>query len=246
VTGLFLTGERTLPGIAHENYWFRRHEAAYSLLSSELAGDRLLEVGVGEGYGADLLAPSFHQTVVLDYDADAIGHVARRYPQLRSCRANLAALPFAAASFDVLVSLQVVEHVWDCHQFLRECRRVLRPGGRLVLSTPNRLTFSPGLGRGEQPANPFHHREFDPAELLELVTGSGFGGARLRALSHGGRLRRLDDRHGGFVAAQLRSAPPAWPRALLADVESVTAADFTVHATAPESGLDLIVVAAAA
>ena len=59
-------------------------------------------------------------------------------------RGNLAALPLAESTVDVVANLQVIEHLWDQEGFLAECRRVLRPGGRLLLTTPNRLTFSPG------------------------------------------------------------------------------------------------------
>ncbi|HTZ42951.1 MAG TPA: methyltransferase domain-containing protein [Jatrophihabitans sp.] len=240
---LTLTGERTLPGIASENYWFRRHEAAYSYLAGRLAGDVLLEVGAGEGYGARLLSGRYRLTCALDYDAATADHLGRAHPGLRACRANLAALPFRTGCTDALVSLQVIEHVWHPAQFLAECRRVLRPDGLLALSTPNRLTFSPGLARGQKPENPFHVREFDAEELIALVAGHGFAVSELLGLRAGSRLARLDRRHGGLVAAQLRTPPSGWSPELAADVGSVTAADFAVGPGDPGAGLDLIVLA---
>ncbi|MGI8666551.1 MAG: methyltransferase domain-containing protein [Jatrophihabitans sp.] len=244
MTELALTGERTLPGIAGENYWFRRHEAAYLLLAPEVSPGRLLEVGAGEGYGTALLAEQAGFGCALDYDAAAISHLATRYRQLRAVRGNLAALPIQTASIDNLVSLQVIEHVWDHRQFLAECARVLRPGGLLLLSTPNRLTFSPGSDR---PSNPFHTHEFTAVELLSLVRAAGFGDVTIRGLHPAARLRELDRTHradGGFVAAQLRTDTAGWPADLRAEVASVRAADFEI-AELPDrdidSCLDLIV-----
>ena len=65
---LHLTGERTVPGIAEENYWFRRHEAAYTALLPHCADATVLEAGCGEGYGAGLLATTARRVLALDYD----------------------------------------------------------------------------------------------------------------------------------------------------------------------------------
>ncbi|GAA4539647.1 methyltransferase domain-containing protein [Pseudonocardia xishanensis] len=240
-----LTGERTVPGIAHENYWFRRHEAVYAALAPRCAGRTVLEAGCGEGYGADLLARTAGRVVGLDYDALTAAHAARRYPDVAVARANLVALPVVTGSVDVVVSLQVVEHLWDQEGFLAECRRVLRPGGELLVSTPNRITFSPGR---DTPLNPFHTRELSPAELADLVRGSGFADVRVLGLHHGPRLRTLDARHGGsLIDAQVAVVlgDGAWPADLLADVAAVTAADFVLTPEDLDASLDLLVTATA-
>ncbi|MGI8678265.1 MAG: class I SAM-dependent methyltransferase [Jatrophihabitans sp.] len=221
-----LTGERTVPGIAEENYWFRRHEAAYEFTLPYVTGKCVLEVGCGEGYGADLLASSADVVVGVDYDCVTIVHAARAYPGVRFARANLAALPVADRSVDVLATLQVIEHVWNHPEFVGECLRVLRPDGVLLVTTPNRLTFSPALGA---PVNPFHTVEFTGTELAALLAQCGFRVERMLGLHTGARLAALDSAHGGsFVAAQLGDAPQNWSPALRADVGSVTTADFEV------------------
>jgi SAM-dependent methyltransferase len=236
-----LTGERTLPGIACENYWYRRHEAAYLALLPHCRGAVVLEAGCGEGYGAALLARVAARVVALDYDAAAVAHAAAAYPLIGVLRGNLAALPLRDAAFDVVANLQVIEHLWDQPGFVRECARVLRAGGRLLVTTPNRLTFSPGR---DTPLNPFHTREFAPDELRELLAAAGFAVPAMLGLRAGPRLSALDARHGGsIVDAQLAVPPDRWPDALRADVAGVRADDFTVSGVDIDGCLDLVAVA---
>lgn len=238
-----LTGERTVPGVPEENYWFRRHQVAYQYLARYCAAAVVLEAGCGEGYGAALLARTARRVIALDYDARTTGHVARRYPGLAVVCGNLATLPLAASTVDLVTNLQVIEHLWEQERFLAECARVLRPGGRLLLTTPNRLTFSSDRGA---PLNPFHTRELTPSELDGLLRGAGFTVERLHGLHHGPRLRELDTEHGGsLIAAQVAVVVggAGWPRQLLADVGSVTTADFVMCSDGLDTCLDLLAVA---
>jgi SAM-dependent methyltransferase len=236
---LALTGERTLPGIPTENYWFRRHEAAYDGLVPFCRGALVLEAGCGEGYGADRIAGVARTVVGFDYDPASTAHVATTYPRVRAVRGNLAGLPFADGGFDVVASLQVIEHLWDQPGFLAECARVLRPAGTLLLSTPNRLTFSPP----NRPLNPFHHRELTPAELRELIEDAGFEVTRLLGLRHGRRLAKLDRHFSSLVDAQLAGPPTAWHPELRRAVARVRTADFELTADDLEASLDLVAVA---
>lgn len=238
-----LTGERTVPGIAEENYWFRRHEVVYAAIAPRCAGLDVLEAGCGEGYGADLLAGVARRVVGLDYDVPTAVHAARRYPRVDVARANLVALPVRDGAVGAVVSLQVIEHLWEQERFLRECRRVLAPVGALLLSTPNRITFSPGR---DTPLNPFHTRELSGSELGGLVRDAGFTDVEVLGLHHGPRLRELDARHGGsIVDAQVAVVVDGnpWPDALRADVASVTGADFELRGDDVDASLDLVVLA---
>lgn len=221
-----LTGERTVPGLTEENYWFRRHEVVYRRLADRCIDLDVLEAGSGEGYGADLIADVARHVIGLDYDESAVAHVRARYPRVDMRQGNLAELPLPTASVDVVVNFQVIEHLWDQGQFVAECFRVLRPGGVLLMSTPNRITFSPGR---DTPVNPFHTRELNAVELAELLESAGFEIESIRGVFHGPRLAELDARHGGsIIDAQISRAlaDEPWPDDLLADVASVTTGDF--------------------
>jgi SAM-dependent methyltransferase len=239
-----LTGERTVPGLVEENYWFRRHEVVYQRLADRCRGRDVLEAGCGEGYGADLIADVARRVVAVDYDEATVAHVRARYPRVEVRHGNLAELPLPDASVDVVVNFQVIEHLWDQPGFVAECRRVLRPGGVLLMSTPNRITFSPGR---DTPLNPFHTRELDAAELTELLTGAGFGIEAVCGVFHGPVLAEMDARHGGSlieaqVARAVADAP--WPAALLADVAAVRSEDFVVAGDRDiDSSLDLVAIA---
>ncbi|WP_206070491.1 methyltransferase domain-containing protein [Knoellia koreensis] len=253
-TPLTLTGERTGPGIWHENYWFRRHEVAYAAVPGFVAAltsrapSTVLDAGSGEGYAAELLGRAWpgSRVVGVDYDAAATAHAARAHAGEHAAylRGALTALPVADAMFDVTVSMQVLEHIWTPEEFVRELARVTRPGGALVLSTPNRLTFSPGLGRREVPANAYHCREYDATELAgELARWLPGAQVTLHGVHHGGRLTDWAQAHGPVEEALAAAQPAGWPAVVRALVESVTAQDFALG-EASDDCLDLVAVVA--
>ena len=244
-----LTGERTVPGVAEENYWFRRHEVVYrdllDRLADRFAGADVLEAGCGEGYGADLIADVARGVIGLDYDEYAVAHVRARSPRVDMRHGNLAELPLPDESVDIVVNFQVIEHLWDQGQFVAECRRVLRPGGLLLMSTPNRITFTPD---SDTPVNPFHTRELNAAELTELLTDAGLRVDALYGVYHGARLREIDARHGGsIIDAQITRAlsDAPWPADLLADIASITIEDFDIEQDSRpiDESLDLVAIA---
>jgi SAM-dependent methyltransferase len=243
---LALTGERTVPGLDAENYWFRRHEVVYQRLAGHCAGRDVLEAGCGEGYGADLIAGVARRVIGLDYDEQAVRHARACYPNVDVRQGNLAQLPFSDGSVDVVVNFQVIEHLWDQPGFIAECARVLRPSGLLLMSTPNRITFSPGR---DTPINPFHTRELNARELTELLAGGGFSVRAMSGVFHGPRLQTLDGKHGGsIIHAQIERAlaDAPWPPELLSDVASVRIDDFELVPAGQrdiDSSLDLVAIA---
>jgi SAM-dependent methyltransferase len=232
VTVLPLTGERTVPGVPAENYWFRRHLAAYRFARSVTRG-AVVDAGSGEGYGTALLRRR-HRACGLELDPSAARHAAATYRGIPFVRADLCRLPVLDGSVDAVVALQVVEHLHCADAFVEACRRGLRPGGRLVISTPNGETFPPG--------NPSHVHEYLSDELRGLLE-THFPQVRVAGLSHAPMLAGLDRVLGEPLQHRLvrlgYEAQPAWLRAVL---RTVTSRDFRLT-DGTEGCLDLFAVA---
>ena len=159
------TGERLVQGIGGtiENEHFHRYFLARDLCR----GRDVLDVASGEGYGSALLAQSALSVLGIEIDPVAVRHAADAYPadNLRFVEGSATSLPAGDASVDVVVSFETLEHFFDHDAFLGEVRRVLRPDGLLVLSTPDTDVYS---GPSSTP-NLFHVRELTTGQFARLV-----------------------------------------------------------------------------
>jgi SAM-dependent methyltransferase len=142
------------------------HRSRYRFATQFVGGQRVLDVACGSGFGLAMLRGAGAWPVGVDYDAPTLRTIKREHPRSALVTADATRLPLASASLDSVVSFETIEHVPDARALLHELRRVLRPGGRLVLSTPNRA-FGP-LSR--HTANRFHVREFTADELREMLS----------------------------------------------------------------------------
>ncbi|GDX31943.1 SAM-dependent methyltransferase [Actinomycetes bacterium] len=238
-----LTGERTMPGAPTESYWFARHQVVYRWVAGRYAVGQICgDIGSGEGFGTQLLMDAGARSVFgVELDENASVHSAINYPVSNFIRANVVALPIATHSTDLIVSLQVIEHIWDVHTYLQEMHRVLRTGGILVISTPNRPVFSPGLARKGTPLNPFHVEEFDAEQIQQQLTACEFAEITMLGLHHGARITTWERINGPIVDAMVVAATTSnWPDGLLDFVTTITAADFVVGD--PPDAQDLIAI----
>jgi 2-polyprenyl-3-methyl-5-hydroxy-6-metoxy-1,4-benzoquinol methylase len=185
VPPLALTGERTLPDVPAENYWYRRHLAVYEWVAERCAGLDVVDMACGEGYGSDVLARRAARVIGVDANPEAFEHARLKYgrPGVRFVRDLVERF---AEPCDALVFLQTIEHVQDPGAVLDHFRTMLRPGGTAYVSTPNVLTLAPpGAERSE---NPWHVREYRAEEFRALCEAS-FDHVELLGLFHARKLR---------------------------------------------------------
>jgi 2-polyprenyl-3-methyl-5-hydroxy-6-metoxy-1,4-benzoquinol methylase len=185
VPPLALTGERTLPDVPEENYWFRRHLAVYEWIAAQVGGLHVIDMACGEGYGSDVLAAAAAGVVGVDANPEAHEHARLRYR-----RANLRFARELVETFseqaDVVVFLQTIEHLQDPDAVLEHFRSLGGERGTVYLSTPNVLTLAPkGAPRSD---NPWHVHEYR-AEEFERLCRAHFASVRMYALFHARKLR---------------------------------------------------------
>lgn len=150
------------------------HRSRYRFAAQFAAGKTVLDVASGAGFGMQMLRQAGGCPIGLDYDARALAEARRLEPSARLAHADATSMPLTTDSIDLVVSFETIEHVPDARALVLEIRRVLRPGGRLVLSTPNRAFGPPERHTG----NPFHIHEFTAEELREIL-GEAFDDVRL-------------------------------------------------------------------
>jgi len=149
------------------------HRARYHWAARAVSGKEVLDAGCGVGYGVEILAAGGATSVTaVDIDPTAVAEANSRFGEHAKeiVEGDLMQLPFADDSFDLVVCFETIEHVQDGRQALGELRRVLRPDGVLVVSSPNPEVY---LGDNE-----YHVHEFQPKELAEAV-GAHFANVAL-------------------------------------------------------------------
>jgi GT2 family glycosyltransferase/glycosyltransferase involved in cell wall biosynthesis/SAM-dependent methyltransferase len=156
------TGERYMPTEAGEIRHEHLHRYAWCRLLAE--GRDVLDIACGEGYGSAMLAAHARSVCGVDISPEAVAHATATYADIEGLRfipGDAAAIPLPDDSIDLVVSFETIEH-HDRHQeMLAEIRRVLRPDGILIISSPNRTVYSELAGYH----NEFHVKELDFTEF---------------------------------------------------------------------------------
>ena len=238
VPPLHLTGERTLPDVPEENYWFRRHLAVYEWIGARVHGRRVVDLACGEGYGTAVLGRAAATVVGVDANPEAYEHARLKYT-----RGNVSferdMIETWTGDVDCVVLLQTIEHVHDPDAVLARLRDLVRPRGVVYVSTPNVLTLAP---KGEpRSGNPWHRREYRPAEFRALCERH-YGAVDLLGLFHARKLRlhQLALEHAGWdaVHARLRITKPFYDRF----TPAISTGDFRLRRGALAGALDLVAV----
>jgi ubiquinone/menaquinone biosynthesis C-methylase UbiE len=152
------TAERVSRDVT-DNFVFQRSKLAYVEAAKHVQGC-VLEIGTGTGYGVDIIAPNVKRFVTMDKTrSEELGVMPENVEFVEGV---VPPLPFADESFDCVVSFQVIEHIKRDKEFVREVYRVLKKGGKFIVSTPNRPM---SLTR-----NPWHVREYTAEQFGALLS----------------------------------------------------------------------------
>lgn len=157
------TAERVSHTDLSDNYVFQRSQLAYYEAKKIVSGD-ILEIGSGQGYGINILASNSNRYVAIDKFGTPFQQP-KNAPQIEFLKINVPPLTsLDDNSFDFVVSFQVIEHIKNDKALIAEVYRVLKPGGKFIISTPNKKT---SLTR-----NPWHIREYTVEEFDALLKTS--------------------------------------------------------------------------
>ncbi|MGI8845402.1 MAG: class I SAM-dependent methyltransferase [Thermoleophilaceae bacterium] len=184
VPPLALTGERTLPDVPEENYWFRRHLAVYEWIAERVRGLAVVDMACGEGYGTAVLAHRAARVTGVDANPEAYEHARTKYtaPGVRFFRDLV---DHYVQPCDAVVFLQTIEHVADPASVLAHFKAMLGPGGSAFVSTPNLLTLAPeGAAKSD---NPWHLKEYR-AEDFRALCEEAFDHVEILGLFHARKL----------------------------------------------------------
>ena len=234
VPPLELTGERTLPDVPAENYWFRRHLAVYEWIAERSAGLEMVDMACGEGYGTDVLARRARRVTGVDANPDAYEHARAKYtrPGVRFVRDLIETY---VQPCDAVVFLQTIEHVKQPEQVLSHFKAM---APTVYVSTPNVLTLAPeGADKSD---NPWHLREYRAREFRALCERV-FDRVELYGLFHARKLRmhELALRAGwDGVHSALRVTKPFYDRF----TPAISARDFALRQGPLDRALDFVAV----
>lgn len=224
---LDFTGERFTPECLREIRYEHFHR--YALAANWVAGLKVLDAACGEGYGSSLLAARASEVTGIDVAAEAIAHAQARYlaQNLEFLCADCCAIPLADKSFDCIVSFETLEHLENQQALMTEFRRLLKPTGFLIISSPDKAVYTDKMGN----ANPFHVNELYRPEFESLLA-EYFPAVRLLGqkldfhsmiwpLEHSGRQQFLMQQASNSTVAQLQQ-PSGEPVYLLAVCANTT------------------------
>lgn len=205
-------GQRERTGTKADFEGMKRTAAKYVFAAKYTHGKACLDLACGSGYGSAYVV-SKGSPLVIGGDISPGNIATARASYLRERTEFLIldaqSLPFGSGSFDVVISIETIEHLGKPGEFLQECNRVLRKGGILILSTPGKQMASPYTVKPAERNKGFqsHVREFEPDELLALTRKYFPDVAAYGQFYAKDATWRFDTLTGSFVSPVMRALP---------------------------------------
>lgn len=225
------TGERFIPTESGEIRYEHMHRYTWAALMCE--GKDVLDIACGEGYGSALLARNARSVVGVDISEQAVAHARGNYagrPNLRFQQGSATSVPMAGASVDMVVSFETIEHLAEQKEMLAELRRVLRPDGVLVISSPNKKVYSDDRDyTNEFHVKELYFNEFD-ALLRQEFSAVAYLGQRLVT---GSAVLPLENTAPSYDALQLDGDVPLPQTAAASEIMYFVAVCAASHALLP-------------
>lgn len=167
------TGERLMPFI--QGQIAIEHLHRYALTYNFIAGKDVLDIASGEGYGSSLMASVAKSITGVDIDPEAVKHASETYrkPNLRYLHGSATQIPIASATMDVVVSFETIEHLNEHQLMMEEIKRVLRPDGLVIISSPDKKFYT----EQQSHYNDYHCKELYFEEFEKLIR-SNFSSTR--------------------------------------------------------------------
>ncbi len=159
------TGERLEPGVFNETTIEHLHR--YAIAADLVAGNKVLDIACGEGYGSRLLAKTAAHVTAVDLDEQTVEEARQKYqfPNLEFRAGSIEKIPAENGSFDIVVSFETIEHIASHEKLMSEIKRVLKNDGLLIMSTPDKKIYTDVSGRKNQ----FHTKELYAEEFQTLL-----------------------------------------------------------------------------
>lgn len=187
---------------------FLRHLADYQFISEYVKNKEVLDVGCGYGYGSFLLSRAAKRVTGLDFSAERIKYAQKSYKsdnlQFVTGDATRLENNLHINNFDVVVGMQLIEHIEKPELFIESTKKVAKDNGSVIIATPNRLLRIRGY---QKPWNPEHFREYDPASLKDFLSAY-FKSIEFHSLLGSEKVHKFSEKlRGGNTASGLT---PLW------------------------------------
>jgi SAM-dependent methyltransferase len=199
------TGERVVPGAVESDLW-NEHVARYRYAALFAVNKIVLDIGCGTGYGTSMMASVARDVIGFDVSEEAVRYATESYGgSVCFGVGSASALPTQGVKFDLVTAFEVIEHIAEWRELVKEAARVMKPTGVFLVSTPNKTVYN--ASRRGVGANPFHVHEFEELEFRRALEGT-FRFVKIVAQNQQSSVVVAGDEAGQYGEVFVENKPP--------------------------------------